>query len=564
MKLRKILTGAVATIACVAMLSTNVLAATVTPGVSEDGKKLEVVIEGTTGQTTFLALDKDTVLASATGDDIQYIDQDDAASLNIAFAKRADTQTVTYAKQVDLYVGGENITEYSLVKGVYVVADLQVAEGTDLDYTYETSVADFTVAEATEVLAGVQFNYAAIGTTAASAVTFNTTDFTVGTPVAGTGNIYNVPVTYKGVSVDVPVELSAPSPVTSIAVSGAQAINVYVEDDAADNTEAIKAAVKAISGLTVTATRGNGDTFNVTNYDLAVAGDGNSKTVTVSYTTTDGTFTDTTNTIAVTVIEIAPASVQTATGTYTISPDEGTVLDAAGVKAAVEANIASITFAPKYVLNKPNTVEAIPTSNMSFAAELTTDGEEEDVFTVAVTLKEAAGAVEAGTALGTITVTVNYAAKTLITGSVTVQDMTAQVTGDFTDAIPVGAVVIAMPYSDEVMGNVIGMGEDVSAVATVVGADGTFTLEVEPGDYLVLISHIKYVNYGGDVYMSRTVLDAQSMHNVSPSDGETVDLGALKIRYTFFGDLNADGNLNGIDGGFYTQNFNTSIPDVVE
>jgi len=146
----------------------------------------------------------------------------------------------------------------------------------------------------------------------------------------------------------------------------------------------------------------------------------------------------------------------------------------------------------------------------------------------------------------------------VIKGSVTASDTTGQVE-DFSEAIPVGAVITAIKHDENAMGNYTGTAEMFDAVSTVVDSRGNFKLEVEPGVYTVIVSHTKYSIYGGEVFVARTILDSNTKREVEIVKGETVNLGNIELKYTYFGDLNLDGALNTTDFRTFTQCFGSSI-----
>lgn len=572
MKLRKILSGAVATVACVAMLSTNVLAAvTVTPGAN--GNKLTVEVEGLTGQTTFLALDAGTSLTAATGDDIQYIDQADADELNIAFEKRASSDS----NKVDLYVGNDDPTvfspdAYEVISGVYVAKVAEVVNDEDIAYE-ATEVNDFaakTPAEVTAFLADkVTVNYNAIGTTDADTDVIlndedNASKFVFGTPVPdGAGAKYTISVTYDGIAAgSVTVAEEDPATITDITIIGipADAPEVYVENLADFDEDMARAELAKITGLAAQTTlqpqTGDPYTGSIGFDKLGIAVvDG-----VVSFTYTGITIEET---VEFDVIEIAP---ETVAGTYSanvnISGDAEAPMDAAAIEEYLVENYASIGFDAKYNLNKPNTTEAIPVADLVFEATEPVDGAEDDTAVSTVTVTTSATAAVPSAAVGTINVTINYAAKTVIIGSVTAKDTTGQVT-DFASAIPVGAVVTAIKYDDlgyGNMGNYTGTASNFVAAATVVDASGNFELEIAvPGTYKVIVSHTKYEYMWGSVNVSKTILDENTAQDVTIAEGETKDLGSITLRYTYFGDLNFDGRLNGDDSIPYSANFGSTI-----
>ncbi|MBR2476848.1 MAG: hypothetical protein IKB50_01790 [Clostridia bacterium] len=555
MKLRKILTSAFVLLVCVAMLSTNVLAASVSiaTGVDEDGK-LKVTLSGdATGQVTFLATDASVALASVDGADIQYIDQIDKASSDriITFAQRTGGENL-----VNIYAGGENVTTYASVANVYIVADAEVV---DADYVYECAAIaeEFESADLTAFFTAndLVVDYRAVGSLAsadAEQITFSAAnaddfDFEIGEP---TGSVYPVAVTYKGSAAgSVEVTAVTPSPVVSIAaeIPEYDAV-VWVEEgtDADGEVAAVEAAAKDVA-IVVTATREDTTTFVVDNDNLTydvneVEGD---LVVTVSYA---GFEAPQTLTFEVRERAIESAEVTVNTGVNMKVPSIADV-DAGVVEEYLAENLKASEFAAKYIWND-DAETAIALSALTFTA---TAGED-NTWNVAV-------AEEKGLLNATIVVTLEEVSLTTITGSVTVQDKTAQVADDFEDAIPVGAVVTAMPYSDETMGNVTNTYDNFSAYATVVDADGNFTLEVDPGHYMVIITHTKYINYYGDIFLSRTVMDDEAVYDVTLDQvGDNYDIGTAELRYAFFGDLNADGTLNGFDSGYYTQNFGLTVP----
>ena len=554
MKLRKILTSTIAVTACVAMLSTNVLAAVeIQPGA--DGNKLTVDITGTTGQTTFLALDADTVLANAGGDDIQYIDQDDAASLDIAFAKRADTQTKTYSKTVDLYVGGENVTDYALVEGVYVEADAAVVAAS---YTHTCTEAndEFATMDLGEYFTAnaLKVNYAAIGSTAAAEVTYsaaNASDFEL-TRSTTDNATYTIAVKYKGIAAgNVTVAETDLSPVASIAITGVPTETIYVDDAAAFDAAAAKAA---LANATVTATHKNDATSTVNKDNLTYSvtdGENNTKVITITYA--EGITTTATLTVITKAIE-SGAVVGGTTATLTVR-DASTVDEAAAIEAVKDAGI-KVT----YTWNDGATSDA---SDLTYAAEKAGEAWEVTITSPKVTLTG-----------NVITVTVVESSATGIKGKVTVADTWGAKSGTtFTNAIPVGAVVTAIPVTttnNSYSGNVAGVDSlGYTAKSAIVDENGNYELELEPGTYNVFVAHTRFEVLRRNASLTnisvyRTVLDGSAKQMgvvISDTDADLVTHN-VELRYAYAGDMNLDGSLNPNDFNLFKANYNSTVPAI--
>lgn len=572
MKLRKILSGAVATVACVAMLSTNVLAASVSIAATEDNGKLKVTIGGdAAGQVTFLATDVSADLATATGDDIQYIDQDEKAadgSWIVTFAKRAGGESI-----VNLYAGGDGVTEYDS-KTVYVEATLAVDDDYEAPaFTYEESAAEFDANAAAELLDGATFSYGAIAATAAAPVTYSTAtaaNFTIGTPVVDDddASIYNVPVTYDAdpavatnatASTTVAVEVKAPKQATAIEITNAGAAQTYYYDTAASEFTAEKAKELLKDVITVKVTYDDSsveEDFDASKLTYTVGDNG---LVTVTY----GSATATNNTVTVALVQKAITGAS-ATGSkaLTYGTRNLATVTADDIKTEVENKLSTL-ITVTYTWNDSRTT----TANDLVVGTPVQDGDNELVWTVPVTAPGWA------TFSDTITVTVEEKSAFGIKGNVTVANTTGQI-ANFESTVPVGAVVTAIPVSTTAMsyvGNVPGVDTFVNAAAysTVVDEDGYYELELEPGDYHVIVSHSLYTwrRMGASYrfYTMRSIVDADAYQIITISDSD-VDLinNDVALRYAYYGDMDLNGTLDSGDYGTFKGNFNTTVPAIAD
>lgn len=555
MKLRKILARSVAIASCFAMLSTSVFAASeLTLTTAKDADKIKTTIAGAVGgQVTFLAVNAGTTLSDTTAPaDMQYIDQqtkEAGEDVVISFAKRASGSNT-----VDLYAGGESVTEVAILNGI-AAAEAAAITGTTT-FEVESNAVPATDAEWLAWLQGkVSVSYTELGSTAPTTVTLsaaNASDFAV-VATAGTGS-HTIAVTYKGMAAgNVTVTETAPlAPITGITVTGiGGAIDIFV-DSALDEDTAIAKAQEV--DITVTANRNDSSTTPVTGYTYQWnAAD---QTVEIVY----GEFTAAEK-FTFNPIVRAYASVETSTANLRFDLEdlnvaELTEVTTTVVENAVKALIGTTTFAPEYVWNDSSIANAaIPSTNFEYATTEGAGTADAKSFTVAITLKEAAGNIPAGTSLGSITVTVASAAnRTVITGSVTVADTTGEVTG-FGATLPVGAIVTAIKVSDEGNGGNF-TADGYESYADVVDASGNFELEVPAGEYKVYVAHAKYEFFEGDLYISRTIKEE---HDVTIEDGEEVELGALALKYAFFGDTDLDGDVDGDDYANFAPKFGTSI-----
>lgn len=554
MKLRKILASTVAIVACFAMLSTTAFAAselTLTTG--KDGDKIKTTIAGAVeGQVTFLAVNAGTALSDTTAPaDMQYIDQqtkEAASDVAVSFSKRTGgTDTV------DIYAGGSSVTEVAVKYGVAVAEAAAVTGETNFELPSNEIPAD--EAEwATWLQGKVSVAYTELGSTEAKTVACTATngaDFTA-TAEAGEG-IYTVAVAYKGLAAGTVTAtlVAPPSPVTGITVAGATNIELFVDDELTEDM-----AVEAAKEVAITVTSTHEDT--------------STKTVTGGYTYV---WEEATETVAIeykgftaaekftfTATRRAYAGVVTSEGTFRTdleglgitSIDDATE---ALVEPVVKAMIASTGFAPEYTWNdteKANT--AIPADNFAYTTTAGAATSELKIFVVNVATKDAAGSVPAGTALGTITVEVSAASKTIIKGVVTVADTTGDLIG-FGATAPVGAVVTAIQLTDDLNGGNF-VADGYKSFAAVTGIGGTFELEVEEGAYKVLVAHAKFEFVEGELYISRTV---KYEEDVTIADGEEIDLGTVNLKYAFFGDTDLDGDVDPDDYATFAARFGTSV-----
>ncbi len=549
MKLRKILASTVAIVACFAMLSTTAFAASeLTLTTAKDGNKIKTTIAGAVeGQVTFLAVNAGTEISDTTAPaDMQYIDQQAktaGADVAISFAKRTGGSDT-----VDIYAGGSSVTEVAVKYGVAAAETVAITGETSFELPSNEIPAD-EAAWAAWLQGKVSVNYTELGATAPTTVACtvaNGADFTA-TAVEESG-VYTVTVSYKGMvagTVTATV-VAPPAAVTGITVTGATNIPLYVDEEL---TEDVAIAAAKEVAITVVTNHEDGTTKDVTG-GYTYVWDATAQTVAIEYRgfTAAEKFT-------FTATKREYAGVQTSAGSLNFgledlgisSIDEATE---AVVEAVVKTKLASTGFAPEYTWNDKtvaNTV--IPADNFAYTTTVSAATAELKIFAVAVATKEAAGSVTAGTALGTITVEVSASAATsatVITGTVTVVDTTGEING-FDTTTPIGAVVTAIQLDGDLNGGNF-VADGYKSFAATTDTFGKFELEVEPGDYQVLVAHAKFEFVEGEIYISRTV---KYQEEVSIADGEEIDLGTINLKYAFFGDLDLDGDVDGDDYGMF-------------
>ncbi|MBQ6998332.1 MAG: S-layer homology domain-containing protein [Clostridia bacterium] len=303
MKLKKILTRAVAIASCVAMLSTNVFAAITTERVLDGGvAKLKVIVTGMPeGWASLLAVDEGTVTNSAwTGApldiaNIQNAEQADADSNGtVAFnAFGAKTENV---EKVDLFVNGKGKTalDIKVATGIYIKETVTLATSS---YTYNAKLpGEFETADLTAFFAGkgLELEYKEVGKTDVQSITLNSSasaevknkfNFRLGNKSI-VDNKYEYPVTvsYNGTAATQTVKVTEeyPEPVTDIYVTGVAdtARNVaYYTDDIADYDTADEVAALAKSYIE------NAD--NYPNYKVEVTRRGDAPDTAAEYLSND-------------------------------------------------------------------------------------------------------------------------------------------------------------------------------------------------------------------------------------------------------------------------------------
>jgi len=151
-------------------------------------------------------------------------------------------------------------------------------------------------------------------------------------------------------------------------------------------------------------------------------------------------------------------------------------------------------------------------------------------------------------------VTVSVDAPPVIKGSVKVFDITGEV-NRFTNAIPTGAVITAVKLTDEQSGGNF-VSPSFISYATDTDVYGNFELVVEPGTYKVYVAHDKYEFVEGEFYVSRTI---SGEYDITIEDGGEENLGEIDITYTFFGDIDFDGDVDTDDYAKFAANFGSSI-----
>lgn len=570
MNLRKFTARTIAVASCAAMLSTNVFAATRSITPSADNGKLKVTIGGDAGQTTFLAVDAGTVLASVSGDKIQYIEQDSKTAesdLIYTFGQRTGG-----ADKVDLYSGGEGVESYAsktgvAVKAIAAVKELEVAYTATAENDFMTKYGTADTVKTFLADKHVKVDYTAIGSVTADEVEYtadNADDFTFGAPTADSAKeTYTVTVKYKDIDAgSITVKETDPKKAVSIAVTGGTGKTFYYNNAESEFTAEI-AKVLLSYAITVTATYDDNTTGTISGDDVTYEVSGG--TVTIKY----GTLTaDTTITVdlvkrVITGVTINNNNMKTATMTARNAKD---------VTAADVENFVKNLDGDRYVTYKwnDNTEGYDDLSDLNVTAEKDTSDESGKTWKATLTsdiytLPETAViivTIEERTALG-------------IKGKVTVDD-TWGAEGSaktFTNGIPVGAVVTAIPVTttnNSFSGNVAGTDMDYTAKAAIVDASGNYELELEPGDYNVYVSHTRYVvkrinANRTTVEIYRTVLDGNAAQKITVSDSDAELLtNDVTLRYAYAGDMNLDGTLNNTDFGTFKNNFGKTVPEINE
>lgn len=164
-------------------------------------------------------------------------------------------------------------------------------------------------------------------------------------------------------------------------------------------------------------------------------------------------------------------------------------------------------------------------------------------------------AVSSGrTLVGDMIVTVDVNTDPVITGAVRVTDVTGEVLG-FGSAIPAGAVITAIKLDEDGNGGNLHNGTYTSFY-TITDANGGFKLAVEPGTYKIHIAHSKYEYVEGVMYASRTIHDE---FEVVLESGDDLELGVVNLYYTYFGDTDVDGDIDGDDYGMFAPMMGTAI-----
>lgn len=574
MNLRKFTARTIAVASCAAMLSTNVFAATRSITPSADNGKLKVTIGGDAGQTTFLAVDAGTALASVSGDKIQYIEQDSKTAesdLIYTFGQRTGG-----ADKVDLYSGGEGVESYAsktgvAVKAIAAVKELEVAYTAAAENDFMTKYGTADTVKTFLADKRVKVDYTAIGSVTADEVEYtanNADDFTFGAPTANAAEeIYTVTVKYKNIDAgSITVKETDPKEAVSIAVTGGTGKTFYYNNAESEFT-AETAKVLLANDITVTATYDDNTSGTISGNDVTYEVSG--ATVTIKYGTLTADTTITVNLVKLTITGVTINNNNMKTATMTArSADDVTAEDVENFVKNLDGD--------RYVTYKwnDNTESYDDLSDLSVIAEKDTSDESGKTWKATLTsakytLPETAViivTIEERTALG-------------IKGKVTVDD-TWGAEGSaktFTNGVPVGAVVTAIPIAktagevaDGTISNVGNTTLGYTGVkATVVDEDGNYELELEPGDYNVFVSHTRYVvttEWGETtVAVYRTVLDSNAKQEITVS-ASNLDLNTnnVSLRYAYAGDLNLDGTLNSADYGLFTGNFGKTVPKINE
>ena len=609
MKTRKLFTRAIAVVACLLMFSTNVLAATVSidtgaTTVMYDGEErpaLQVTLTAEAGDlVTFLAVDADTDIADIAGNaekvsKVRAIDQkkaDDEGKVVITvpyldgFAEKLNL----YAKsEKDLFESLNSLADVRMVASATLV---EIPEGDAIPvYEYAITEDTATAPETPENLrnffaeqGGVKVKYCPVGMTAAEEAavvpiecnneTKDDFEFALGVP---TGDIYDIVVTYKGIELGDKMPLKAPVSPTSIVVENADTVfDAYYDGDAHEPTvEEIVYAItnnvndiNANKNVTITANYESGDPVVMDLEDLVLNIDATGGEIYGEpYTHAIELELYGVTASAPIYINFVPRTITGATANdVTISAFEGTVIDAAYAKGNVPAANLGFKFTWNDVKKDAGHEE---TTDMTFEqiGEPTTDGEGNKVYVFDVTLNDANGTPRTAR----FNLTVVETTMTSIKGTVKAFDTTGQFViigqnDNFANAIPVGAVVTAIPYNATAIGNFRGTTESYMPISTVVNdATGEFTLNVDPNTkYTLIISHTKYIvnNIGTEnqaVYVANSILDANTLKTIDPIGYDVKNLGTINIRYAFMGDIDSDGKIDNVEAELIRGKFGSTV-----
>lgn len=568
MNLRKFTARTIAIASCAAMLSTNVFAAQKAITAAGVDGKLKVTIGGDAGQTTFLAVDAGTNLASVTGDKIQYIEQDAKtadANLVYTFTKRANG-----ASKVDLYSGGEDVESYAVEQGIAIEATAvaKIKDIYETPFIYEAATAnDFatkTEAQLKEILnCKMGVDYTAIGAKEATYIDMDTSenadDFVLGTPTTTDNEIYTVTVKYKGIDAgSITVKEKDPKKATAISVSGGTGKTFYYNTA---ETEFDDVAAKALlkDSITVTATYDDGSNGTISADDVTYLPVGGS--VTIQY---NGLAAPETITVTLTKRAITGASTVGSTDTVELTARATDTVDDAFVVAKVKAIAGNFV---EYTWNDGGkSYEAL--ADLDVTAQY--DEADSDGNTFFVTVSSSKDGASEWFERFKAHVTVKNAFG--IKGKVTVAD-TFGITNSttFKDAIPVGAVVTAIPKltAKGYSGNVANTSFGYTSYAAMVDENGDYELELPEGTYNVYVSHTRYVvrNVTATnitVSTFRTLLDAQAKFEVTISENDA-DLQKYNanLRYAYAGDMNLDGEVNMSDYTTFAGKFGANeVPGI--
>lgn len=548
MNLRKFTARTIAVASCAAMLSTNVFAATRSITPSADNGKLKVTIGGDAGQTTFLAVDAGTALASVSGDKIQYIEQDSKTAesdLIYTFGQRTGG-----ADKVDLYSGGEGVESYAsktgvAVKAIAAVKESEVAYTAAAENDFMTKYGTADTVKAFLANKRVKVDYTAIGSVTADEVEYtadNADDFTFGAPTADTAKeIYTVTVKYKNIDAgSITVKETDPKAAVSIAVTGGEGKTFYYNNAESEFTAEIAKALLSYA-ITVTATYDDNTTGTISDDDVTYEVSGG--TVTIKYGDLIADTTITVNLVkrVITGVTINNINMKTATMTARSAED---------VTEEDVENFVKNLDADRYVTYKwnDNTESYDDLSDLNVAAEKDTSDESGKTWKATLTSDRYTLPTDA-----VIIVTIEERTALGIKGKVTVADTWGITSGTtFKNAIPVGAVVTAIPKltAKGYSGNVANTSFSYTSYAAMVDKDGNYELELPEGTYNVYVSHTRYVvrNVTATnitVSTFRTLLDGQAKFEVTISDSDTdLQTHNADLRYAYAGDMNLDGKID--------------------
>lgn len=588
MKTRKLFTRAIAIVACLLMFSTNVLAANITLTATEHNGALKATIGGDAeGWVTFYAVESGTQFpaeADASALDafaakVQYVDQYQktaAGNIEVVFSPRSGS-----VEKVDLYALGNGVEQIKVESGVSLVESIALIDAPATEDTYHVFDRDVDTASEQELrdffaaAGNIKIKHYIIGSSDSTAETIVCNEetkalFTFEEDRA-MGNKHYMAVAYDGIWADEEIILIEPDVPTALTFANADTVfDAYYNGDVVELTteEIINAVTNNANGInadknvTLTATYEDAD-------PAVIALDDNK--LVLDITAEAGTIYDEAYTHKVQpklygvataeplYFNLAKREINGATADdVAMSVFLGTTIDAAFVKANIPAS--SLNF--KFTWNdlKKVVTDYELTNEMTFAqVGLPVVNGNTTVYTYNATLN-------GFTAEFDLTITETDMAS--IEGTVKAFDTTGQ-NANFADAIPVGAVVTAIPYNATAIGNYRGTAESYAPVSTVVDdVTGEFSLDLDPGTkYTLIISHTKYVvkNIGTvnqEVYVANSILDENTLRVIEPIGENVESLGVINLRYAYMGDIDADGKLDTVEADFIRGQFGSTVPGI--